>query len=235
MIGFGMKNTLVCFIDKYYEYGGDMDGEQRGLTIGGYESVWLADLVAAYLLKQTEGLFGDFIYHGIYRDNGFIIMTGTKTKKEMNTWLGKFQNEVNKLAESNCLQFTAEIWNIEEDEQIVNEKLTIITDKYFPYLDMEMYWNDRNHLKFQVHMKPNQKLKYMNGDSTHMPSTFRAIPSGVLGRLNKLTSKSKRLDKTTVDKIYPHHAQALRIAKIAPETFPTFLPTGKTSNQIHQK
>ena len=47
MIGFGMKNTLVCFIDKYYKYGGDMDVEQRGLTIDSYESAWIADLIAA--------------------------------------------------------------------------------------------------------------------------------------------------------------------------------------------
>ena len=90
----------------------------------------------------------------------------------MNDWLENFQNEVNRLAESDCLQFTAEIWNIEEDERIENEKLTIITNKYFSYLNMEMYWSQRNHLKFQVHMKPNQKLKYLNGDSTHMLSTF---------------------------------------------------------------
>lgn len=37
MIGFGMKNTLVTFIDKYYEYDCDINGEKRGLTIGGYE------------------------------------------------------------------------------------------------------------------------------------------------------------------------------------------------------
>ena len=54
MIGFGMKNTLVSFIDKYYEYGGEMEDEKRGLTIGGYESAWLADLVAAYLLEMMK-------------------------------------------------------------------------------------------------------------------------------------------------------------------------------------
>ena len=27
MISFGMKNTLVCFIDKYYEYKGDVGGK----------------------------------------------------------------------------------------------------------------------------------------------------------------------------------------------------------------
>ena len=71
MIGFGMKNTLVSFIDKYYEYGGEMEDEKRGLTIGGYESAWLADLVAAYLLEMTKEKFDNFVYHGIYRDNGF--------------------------------------------------------------------------------------------------------------------------------------------------------------------
>jgi hypothetical protein len=45
MIKFGMGNTLLTFVDKYYKYGGDLDVEDRGLTIGGYESAWLADLV----------------------------------------------------------------------------------------------------------------------------------------------------------------------------------------------
>ena len=44
MIEFGMSNTLLTVVDKFYEYGGDMDGDDRGLTIGGYESAWLADL-----------------------------------------------------------------------------------------------------------------------------------------------------------------------------------------------
>jgi hypothetical protein len=44
MIKFGMGNTLLTFVDKYYEYGGDLDVEDRGLTIGGYKSAWLADL-----------------------------------------------------------------------------------------------------------------------------------------------------------------------------------------------
>jgi hypothetical protein len=34
MIKFGMGNTLLTFVDKYYEYGGDLDIEDRGLTIG---------------------------------------------------------------------------------------------------------------------------------------------------------------------------------------------------------
>ena len=54
-----------------------------------------------------------------------------------------------------------------------------------------MYWNKRGELKFQVHLKPNQKLKYLNADITHLPSTLWTIPVGVLNRLSKLTSNHK--------------------------------------------
>ena len=88
---------------------------------------------------------------------------------------------------------------------------------------MEIYWNNAKELKFQVHRKPNQKLKYLNSNSTHFPSTFKAIPSGVLKRLGKLTSKNKKLENTKIDKIYPLHCQALKTAGLAPKEFPTFI------------
>jgi len=136
----------------------------------------------------------------------------------------KFQKQTDILAESNCLQFTLEVWREDKENYFKNHKMiTMIKEKYFPYLDMEMYWDNLDRLKFQVHLKPNQVLKYLNSDSTHLPSVFRAIPSGVLSRLEKLTSKSKELDNITIDKIYPLHAEALKIAKLAPKKFPTFL------------
>ena len=70
------------------------------------------------------------------------------------------------------MKFTAEIWHIEDDRIIINEKLTIIEETHFPYLDMEMFWNNRNELKFQVHMKPNKNVMYLNGDSNHLPANF---------------------------------------------------------------
>jgi hypothetical protein len=42
-----MENTLLTFQDQYSIYDGDQSLDEKGLTIGGYESVWLADLVAA--------------------------------------------------------------------------------------------------------------------------------------------------------------------------------------------
>ena len=42
MIKFGMGNTLLTFMDKYYEYGGDKNIENRGLTIGWWLQIGLA-------------------------------------------------------------------------------------------------------------------------------------------------------------------------------------------------
>eukprot|EP00957_Ditylum_brightwellii_P062955 4777864-Ditylum_brightwellii.AAC.1 len=58
MIQFGMENTLVCYRDKYFNYKGAAKGdnltiEDVALAIGGYESAFLADLVASYLLEMT--------------------------------------------------------------------------------------------------------------------------------------------------------------------------------------
>ena len=127
-----MSNTLITFVDKYYEYGGDIEGEKRGLTIGGFESTWLADLVAAYILEKTEKSFREMKYHGIYRDDGFMIFEGIKSKQECNEWLLTFQKNVDKLAECDCLQFTAEIWGIEDDVKVKNDNLTIVRDELFP-------------------------------------------------------------------------------------------------------
>jgi hypothetical protein len=49
LIRFGMENTLMTFQDQYYIYDGDQSLEEKGLTIGGYESAWLADLVAGHV------------------------------------------------------------------------------------------------------------------------------------------------------------------------------------------
>ena len=60
--------------------------------------VWFVDLVAGYILKQTKNIFSKFIYHGIYRDDGFIVLKGSKTKREMNEWLEEFQEQVDEIA-----------------------------------------------------------------------------------------------------------------------------------------
>eukprot|EP00957_Ditylum_brightwellii_P010339 781559-Ditylum_brightwellii.AAC.1 len=65
LVKFGMKSTLIQFRDKYYKYkgaaGASADEEDIGLVIGVFESAWLADLVAFYLLEMTEDHFNKTI------------------------------------------------------------------------------------------------------------------------------------------------------------------------------
>ena len=66
--------TQVTFGGKYYEYGGS-DVESKGLTIGGYESAFLVDLVAAFILNLEEMFHSDegSTYSKIYRDDGIKV------------------------------------------------------------------------------------------------------------------------------------------------------------------
>ena len=59
-----MGNTLLTFIDEYYEYGGEEDVEERGLMIGGYELAWLEDLVASYILENMKEHFKETHFKG---------------------------------------------------------------------------------------------------------------------------------------------------------------------------
>ena len=52
-------------------------------------------------------------------------------------------------------------------------------------------------------------------------STLRAIQSGVLNLIAKLTSRKPSIHSEGVDKIYPDHVNALRKAGLALPNFPT--------------
>jgi hypothetical protein len=112
MISFRMGNTLLTFVDKYYKYNGKREINDKGWTIGSYESAWLADLVAAFVLENTTNLFKETIYNGIYRDDGLVILDldGVKTNTAVGEWLNSFQKEVNKVTNYVGLVFTVSIW-----------------------------------------------------------------------------------------------------------------------------
>ena len=68
-----MANTLIQFNSAYYEYGGNIDVNNKGLTIGGFESAFFADLVAAWILENTEEHMTDVMFDGVYRDDGILV------------------------------------------------------------------------------------------------------------------------------------------------------------------
>ena len=141
VIKFGMGNTLLTFINKYYEYGGDEDVEERGLMIRGYELAWLADLVASYILENIEELFKETRLKGIYRDDGIAVFKGNLKASNIGEWLQEFQNKVNDLARSDYLKFTAKIWGKDKYDGKVQKAVTVNGKDSFLYLDMEVILN----------------------------------------------------------------------------------------------
>ena len=57
-------------------------------------------------------------------------------------------------------------------------------------------------------------------EGTHTPGNLRAIPSGVLNRLAKLTSIKPSVHSEEVEKIYTNRVNALRKAGLASPNFP---------------
>ena len=130
---------------------------------------------------------------------------------------------VNTAAGNRHLQFTVEIWTNEANSRTPEkeDRVQIVKNDEFPFLDMKMSWYPEGDLQFGVFRKKGQQLKYVVKESTHTPSTLRAIPSGVLNRLAKLTSRNPSIHTEAVDNIFPSHANALCKAGLAPPVFPT--------------
>jgi len=57
-IKFRMWSTLLAVMDKCHNHDGDRDPEEKGMTIGGCESAWLADLATACIPDKTKSNFG---------------------------------------------------------------------------------------------------------------------------------------------------------------------------------
>eukprot|EP00957_Ditylum_brightwellii_P180360 13739744-Ditylum_brightwellii.AAC.1 len=63
----------------------------------------------------------------------------------------------------------------EEEWENWEEKVTVMRKTAFPYQDMKMYWA-KDDLRFLVHNKESQRIKYVNRESYHRASVFKAIP-----------------------------------------------------------
>ena len=91
-----------------------------------------------------------------------MVFTGKKITREFKDWLEDFQQTVNKAAGNQYLQFTAEIWKNEEKSPTPakGERVQIVTNDEFPFLDMKMSWSPEGDLQFSVFRKQGKQLKY---------------------------------------------------------------------------
>lgn len=143
LIKFGMSKTLLQFRGIYFEYIGGGNKDDKGLAIGGYESSFLADLVASFLLECTNKKFFDHltVHHGIYCDYGLASFKGKISEDNILHWLGHFQTAINILTGGTFLQFTVVLWDVDGISKSVDNKFKICTDTAFPGLDYGIGFN----------------------------------------------------------------------------------------------
>eukprot|EP00957_Ditylum_brightwellii_P181570 13830514-Ditylum_brightwellii.AAC.1 len=157
-----MKSTLIQFKGKCYVYCRATNEEEVAvkdvaLAIGAYELAFLAKIVASYVFEKTEGCFEMSKYRGIYHNNGLVILTGKWTKKGKQKILQCYQSIVNKLLGGDYLQLTTELWQppaademnllVQKDKK--EEGVTVIYDAKFPFLGIEMFWDEEGEMRFQ--------------------------------------------------------------------------------------
>ncbi len=182
ILWFSMGNTIVTFQDKYNKYGVDANPNRHGLTIGGFESAFLADLEASYIFDNLNYLLERHMYFiGTYRDDELLVSCGRKTHDWLTQWLATFQKGVDRLLKTQDIQFTMEIWSSGKASRPLPETLTSVPSRgqfhrisitinresSFPYLDIKLSWNEDDCLNFNIHKKPNKLVKYLNTHSHH--------------------------------------------------------------------
>ena len=161
-----------------------------------------------FILENLDDIFDDTRFSGIYGDDGINVKAGVLTKQEIAEWKNHVNERVEELVGLDHLKFTLDIWDAGGVDDGVDLERLIVCNDSFPYLDMEFYWSGED-LLFQVHMDPNQQVKYLNQGNAHRKDVFKAIPSGVMGGLEKLTSRTEDNKDMQMDILYPEHAKTL--------------------------
>eukprot|EP00957_Ditylum_brightwellii_P057069 4325039-Ditylum_brightwellii.AAC.1 len=185
---------------------------------------------------MNENILNKLRYAGTYQDDGLTIFRERLSHRQAIHWLCHFQIQVNKLVGGDYFQFTAEIWNplqhnnlptLETMDEILpdeewrrwKKKVKLVDKDAFPYLDMQLQQKDDN-LSSAVYHKKNQTIKYVNRESCHRTAVFKAIPAGVFTHMGQLTSMTEENKNVPITYLYPTHADALRKANILPKKIP---------------
>ena len=143
MLMFTMSNCLIDFEEEYVQYGKEKNPLKRVLSIGGFDSAWLADLVACYILEKTEPVRkNQFAYFKIYRNDGCAVARNTTVRK-LQKWFNNFQQEIDWIT-GGIINFTMEIWKLsDEKKRKGNETITVLEGNSTRCLDAELFFNNK--------------------------------------------------------------------------------------------
>ena len=112
-----MISTLLTFGGEHFEYS-DEDIKTKGLTIGGYELAFHADLVASYLFENYNNTFKEVLWNGMYIDYGLLVFNGNKSLSDI-----KNRHMTSKVGLKNRRQiiFTAHVQTLEAKCKPINK------------------------------------------------------------------------------------------------------------------
>ena len=145
----------------------------------------MADVVISYVFSQLEDSLADlFTFKKIFRDDGLLITKPGILESDIHAWFKLFEIEAEALS---GLQFTYEVAEVELN-----------------FLDVSI-WIERGCIRTKVFIKPNQKLKYLNGMSHHPAAQKRNIGIEVAKRLARLTSINRSLLNMKIFDFYKDH------------------------------
>ena len=153
----------------------------------------------------------DFAYFKIYRDDGCTLTRDTLMRK-LQKWHNKFQQEVDWVTDG-TIKFTMEIWKpSDEKKRKVNEMITVLGGNSTPYLDADLFFNDKGEFGTRIYFKEGYKIKHVGANSVHTDSCKKAIIKSQCIRTAELTSKTPENENSSLSKLYPEVDKALRKA-----------------------
>ncbi len=82
----------------------------------------------------------------------------------------------------------------------------------FPYLDIQLLWEEMGHLNFNVYQKPGKLVKYLNTTSHHNKNHKAAVLSGIESCLALLITVTADNEHLSMSDIYPNKHESLSVA-----------------------
>ena len=139
-------------------------------------------------------------------------MARNTTGKKLCKWYNKFQQEVDWIT-GGIIKFTLEIWKpSNEKERKVNDVITVLGGNSTPYLDADLFFNEKRESGTRVYFKEGYKIKCVGVDSIHTKACKKAVIKSQCIRTAELTTRTLTNENPSLSDLYPDIDEALREA-----------------------
>ena len=94
----------------------------------------------------------------------------------------------------------------------VNEMITVLGGNSTPYLDAELFFNDKGDFRTRVYFREGYKIKYLGTNSVHIDSCKKAAIKSQFIQTAELTSRTPENENSSLSSLYAKVDKALREA-----------------------